>query len=266
MPKDQILASIEATNRWGIGFCIAAAIGAIGLAVVAFVSWRLGNSLQIAEAGEQRDHENRLQAARNEAADASARAEGARAEAESARENAAKAEERAAKAESHLEEAHIESAQANERAAVAEKAAADAQLRLEQFKAPRRLTNEQRSSLFEAMRKHVAIKFDMGIQGSDPEAGTFAGTLESVLIEAGWAEVGYAGPGDVAFTRPGKPVIGMINMDGVWIQTHQRTGDAANAAARLSELLNKFGIKTKLADGSSTNLDGVHVYVGKKAD
>jgi hypothetical protein len=65
--------------------------------------------------------------------------------------------------------------------------------------------------------------------------------------------------------RQGKPTIGVINLDGVAIQTHQQTGDAASAAARLADVLTRAGVKTTLASGSSTNLDGVHVYVGKKA-
>jgi flavodoxin len=49
------------------------------------------------------------------------------------------------------------------------------------------------------------------------------------------------------------------------IQTLQQTGNTASAAERLAGILNGLGVKTTLASGSSTNLEGVHVYIGKKA-
>jgi hypothetical protein len=52
MNKEALLAAIDFANRWGIGFCIAAAIGAIGLAVVAYRNWGLGNRLQSAARGD----------------------------------------------------------------------------------------------------------------------------------------------------------------------------------------------------------------------
>lgn len=249
--REGLQAFVDSLDKWAIVCGIFVAIGVVGESVVGYLHWTKGNRLHVLEETARLEQQTVVETARQHAEEASLKVATATKDIETARKEAA--------------EANARAAESNERVALAEQAAAEANLRLEQFKAPRRLTDAQRSTLLDAMREYPATKFDMGIQGSDPEAMAFAGAIETLLLAAGWVEVAYAGPGDVAFTRPGKPTTGMINLDGVVLQTHQQAGNPAGAAARLAGILNGLGVKTTLASGSSTNMDGVHVYVGKKA-
>ncbi len=265
MDKDALVSAIASYDKWRLGFGVVTAFSAVIVIAIQIRVLKLNGDLSLIKDTEAAENKRRLALITARAEEAVASAANATRDIEIARAESAEATLRAADSNRQAAEAQERAAEANERGAQAERAAAEAQLQLEQFKAPRRLTDEQRSSLFDAMRGYPGTKFDMAVQGSDPEAGAFIGVLEPILLAAGWVEIGYAGPGDIAFTRPGKPTIGMINLEGVYVQVRQRTGDPANAATQLAGLLTRFGIKTVLAEGSSTNLDGVHVYVGKKA-
>jgi hypothetical protein len=181
--------------------------------------------------------------------------------------DAALAIERAAVLEKEAETARASIAAANARAAEASQKAAEAQLALEKFRAPRKLSSEQQTTIVGIISQFSGQKFDMAVNSGDPEAGFLLDTIESILTRAGWQQVDWKG-GDIVFSRPQRPVIGIISMVGVFAQMERDKAQAFEAAAvMLMGSLNLEGIASKAEAGSiaaAENKDVMHIMVGKK--
>jgi hypothetical protein len=150
MDKARLLSLIDTTNKWGISFCVVAAIGAAGLAVVAYLNWRLNGQLGALDEIDRKAHEMAIAAATSAAADANAR-----------------------------------SAEANARAAEADLA----RVRLENRLAPRNLTAEQIQAIADKMRPFTSgdIRQNVAVFPYPPsaEANNFAEQLFEAFARAG---------------------------------------------------------------------------------
>ncbi len=221
MNKEALLAAIDFANRWGIGFCIAAAIGAIGLAVVAYRNWGLGNRLQSAEADEQRAHETALAAATTEAKNAVERAA-------EANERAATANERAEEAQRANADLQKQIADANERAEQERLA----RVKIEEKLAPRSLSAEQVADIARKLQPFAGTKLQI-LCIAEPEPVRLANRLIDALKTAGWRFSSSAG----------NPQGGTV--EGVSIGLLPDADDAARTAAgALADAVRATGLTT----------------------
>jgi hypothetical protein len=176
-------------------------------------------------------------------------------------------DERIAANEAETKRSIADSDIANRGAAEANARAVEAQLALEKFKAPRKLSSEQQSAIVGKIRRFSGQRFDMALNSADPEAAALQQSIEGMLRLAGWEQVDWKG-GDLVFTRPGKPVLGIITMVGVFAQMERDKASAFEAAAViLMGSLNLEGIQSKAEAGSiemAENKDVMHIMVGKK--
>jgi len=145
--------------------------------------------------------------------------------------------------------------------------AAEAKLELEKFRSPRSLSLDQQDRIVVKMNAFAGQQFDVGWVVGDPEVGTIGTLIEDLLRRAGLKQVDWKG-GDIVFSRQGRPINGMVSLNGIVIQMDSSvvalfwpTADA------LAKALNAEGIPAKAEPGSGTaaeNKNAMHVLIGKK--
>lgn len=170
-----------------------------------------------------------------------------------AKKDAADAVERAAKLEKEAADARSQIAEANSRAAEATKEASEAQLALQQFKAPRWITDTQQEAFIGHLTQFHGVSVAVWLtHATSPDAPAFAAKLLSVLAAAQWNThgvltllAGVSGAGILVATRA-SPV----------------SNDQAAAEALVSEL-NSAGLSAHLAKGvTDTPVNVLGAFIG----
>lgn len=73
---------------------------------------------------------------------------------------------------------------------------------------------------------------------NDPESVNLTSQIKNVLVSAGWVEVGWKGGGDIAFTRPGHPILGFTLVQGLFVQAdNSHASVLGNAVVALASAL-----------------------------
>jgi hypothetical protein len=134
-----------------------------------------------------------------------------------------------------------EAAEANASARLAEARALEAQVELAKFRAPRRLTVEQQTSLAERLRGFSGTNFAIAIGPGD--GSDFAIDVGETLKLAGWNWITWPLRGIVVNTPGGRPQMGLDQMRG--IETHIFDEALAPLATELFRGLTEAGYRNK---------------------
>jgi len=207
--------SIASTTWWSNFYFWASIIALISLGIFEVISHRYSERkdelVAVEQAGVQRRHDEDMTRVQHDAA---------------------QAVERAATLEKDAATARVLIADANVRAAEATQKAAEAQLALEQFKAPRWISDAHRDVLVQLLKKIKDVSVDVFlIHAPTSDAAPLAGRLLSILQAAEWRANGV-------FNLMGGPMGA-----GIMIATRQNPShdDQMAATALLSEL-NAMGL------------------------
>lgn len=119
--------------------------------------------------------------------------------------------------------------------------AAEAQLALEKFKAPRRLTADQKVELIERMRPFSGSNFAMA--GAGAESIDFAMDISEPLKQAGWQWINWPLGGIAIRPSGGRPEMGFDVMRG--IETHIYDDALKPLAVELFQALTAAGHKNQ---------------------
>ena len=141
------------------------------------------------------------------------------------------------------EQARLHAVELAQLGAVADEAKAralEAQVVLEKFKAPRRLTTEQKSSLTERMKPFSGTAFAMSAVGA--ESTDFATDIAESLMQAGWRWINWP-LGGIATRPPGRPELGLDMLRGV--ETHIFYASLQPLAIELFQALTAAGFKNQ---------------------
>ena len=140
-----------------------------------------------------RDHdfESNMSQLNTDAAKANERAAQLESDAAKAKEKTATLEIDVAKTRESVAQANERAAQANERAAQAERRAAEANLELAKFKAPRILSEAQKTTFTKSLEGAPRGRFFIKSKSGDDEARLFAIQIRDLLLNAGYT---YKGP------------------------------------------------------------------------
>jgi hypothetical protein len=156
-------------------------------------------------------------------------------------------------------------AEANARAEEAKLKTARLELALAKFKAPRRLTQNQRAKLVASLKEFSGTAFD--ISASINETLIFALDIESTRTEAGWDRRSWTG-GGTAINLPGRPfVAGFVITEGIDIQIFNpglsKARDALVNELRLAGFERVIGSDVDVPP-EYTNRNVMHINVGTK--
>jgi hypothetical protein len=288
MDQAALQATLHTLDVWIIIFGVLVAIGAVGGSIAGYKRWRYGEELQAlqntqslqmqrtaaeaqksaaeAQKGAAEAQKGAAEATK-QAAEASSHLADANARAASAEKQAAEAQKQAAEANTHLADANARAANAEKQAADARAKAAKAQLDLERFKAPRHLSPAQMVALTTAARPYAGTTFTLAIY-DDKESLDLMWQISEALVNAGWKEAAWAGPGDTALNRGGgHPSAGFMRVDAVHVEIDStRAATLQVPAEHLVGALRNAGLETIGAMGNVAegNKDVITVIVGRK--
>jgi hypothetical protein len=166
------------------------------------------------------------------------------------------------------EQTKLEIENAKRAAAEADARAAEANLELAKFKAPRQLSSEQSNRITESIKKWSGTRFTLAVF-NDPEAIAFMSQIETALLSAGWIETDWKGGGALAYTRAGRPNVGITLLQGLFVQADSsHATDFGWQVGTLVANLKEEGLHATAEvarmvpqDG---NIDVIQIQVGKK--
>lgn len=179
----------------------------------------------------------------------------------------------AAKTEADLRVLKVEETVAESKKATAEAIAraAEAQLALEQFKAPRTLTPEQRGRIVDKLKQFSGTEYDITVSSLDPEILDFVFTLELVLSTAGWTELDWKGTGETLIRGGKQPLVRLgVSATNVLIGVHlDQSPKLFDFALALSDAIEAEGVTATAKriighEMSSTNANAIHLMIGRK--
>jgi len=169
--------------------------------------------------------------------------------------------------ETKTAQAIAESDNAKKGAAEANARALEARLALENFKAPRTLRPDQQAKIAEKLKPFAGTIYDAGIGPmGDPEPLYMLRSLHVALSSANWKHVAWTGSGDMTYTEPDMPSMGVTMVTNVIVDVHpDRWKELGPAAEALAAALSAEGIDA-IADSKPTsiNSNAIHIRIGRK--
>lgn len=165
------------------------------------------------------------------------------------------------------ERAKASIAAADARAAEASVVASRAQLALEQFRAPRVLTQEQMQALVTSCRPFAGIPFDFAVNPT-PEPQALMGQISEALRAAGWIWVARENTHGLAITSTGNPQSGInISFVGLGVELDvSKNAEWGAAVVALTRPIAMAGIavRVNIANDDSAPPNAVHIFIGVK--
>ncbi len=161
-------------------------------------------------------------------------------------------------------------AELNERAAEADRKAKEAELALIEFRKPRGITPDQRTSIAEKLKSFAGTQFDTGLSGGSGEQADLLWQLAPAITDAGWSHMPwtFVFQGQQGVTQgTSRPISGAVAASNVEIHLHPETQDRLMPATKaLISALKEIGIDVKFCGFNTynNNPNAIHILIGEK--
>jgi hypothetical protein len=156
-------------------------------------------------------------------------------------------------------------AESNARAEEANQKAQEAALQLARLTTPREIAGEHLADLVDAISPFPGTPFILLMQ-PEPEPMALMNQLSDALLAAEWNWLGTGQP--IAFTRPGKPPVGMMTGTGVVLQVAEsRLAELEAAMLALGNALDAAGIEGVACHQMPDDVvppTAIHIRIGRK--
>lgn len=223
----------------------------------------------------ERYSDERIAANEAKTATANASAERAREGASQADERAGEANKEAGRANERAGQLEKDAAEARERAATMEARVGELNLEIARIKAPRTLSDEQKSSIAAWAQEYSGTKFDLAYTYGDPETEDLILSIGGALIGGHWVMEDFSG-NTMRYKAGNGKYVCTTSSKNVVIYIHSTTIDTLKQPANmLTQELNAHGIKTALEiedwqdlseGGTSLDKSVIHIMAGRKID